>query len=233
MMHRLSFMLFHLYVTCSSCFQIPSINTRSNIASVSKSVPINERSQQCSPFRSLMTLYNSNNSEDQEEPEEIKSNGDVFDKIWESSYFSSFLFWIPFIANERLRNRFTNFLSEHFDLSTVIPLSLVGITSTAAYVSYKNKMSEIELANSATNESIRQLREIRKSQMTASVEKNLENDYQQALKNYEYLLRKELRSRNTFVMLPLKIPNKVEGPDKSVAKQFLGMEINESGDLVP
>jgi hypothetical protein len=68
--------------------------------------------------------------------------------------------------------------------------------------------------------------------MTASGGKSVEREFEMALENYDYTLREELKLRYTFAMLPLKVPDAPEGPDRAAAKQFLGMEIDDAGDLV-
>jgi len=225
-MKRVPFLLMLVCLRLSLGFQASSLTSsfRRKIAPVGKS-------QRIGQFSAQVSLCSSNNNEDQQEPENEKKGGDIFEKIWESPYSSSFLFWAPFIANEKLRNRFTNFISNNVDLNIAIPLSALGILVAVIYVLYQNILSQIEVANNATNESIQTLREIRKSQMTGGGGGNVETEYQDALKKYENALREELKLRKTIALLPFK--DQVEGPDEAAVNIFLGKEINESGDLVP
>ena len=181
------------------------------------------------------SLQSKNNEDDEFEKEDEKMSIpqlNIFESIWESPFFSVFLFWVPFVANEKLRRRFANFVSAYLDLRIAIPVSIVGIVGAVIYVSYQNRLLDIELASNTTEESLRILREVRKAQMTASGGKSVEREFEMALENYDYTLREELKLRYTFAMLPLKVPDAPEGPDRAAAKQFLGMEIDDAGDLV-
>jgi len=166
-------------------------------------------------------------------------NRGIIDIIIESPLFTSFLFWAPFIFNPKLRLRFTNFLSKYLDLSIAVPVFGVGTIVAVLYVSYQNQLVDIGLASETTEESLRVVREIRRAQMTGGARRNIDNngddgavsiekEYEMALENYGYALGEELQLRNTFLTLPVKIPNAPEGPDRAAAKQFLGMEIDEN-----
>jgi len=244
------------FSSASLSFQIPSSNSgrrlihasigiqnRIKLPSTRSAYHLQQRLDHCRDNISLRTKQEEEDDDEyeydeKEENEELspipkQQQPNIFESIWESPIFPSFLFWVSFVANPKLRERFANFVSKYLDLSIAIPVSVVGVVVVVTYVTYQNQLLDIELASGTTEESLTVLRGIRKAQMTASGGDTIEKEYESALENYEYTLKKELKLRNTFIMLPWKIPNaSPEGPDRAAAKQFLGMEIDESGDLI-
>jgi len=100
------------------------------------------------------------------------------------------------------------------------------------FVSYQNRLADIEVARYATEDTLRILRGLRSAQMTGSGGENIEGEYEMALKKYDDALREEVNLRNSLKSLPFKAPNDTEGPDIAAAKQFLGIETNNEGDLI-
>ena len=190
-------------------------------------------------FRSSTYLKESHN-DDTEKKSEGDTEGEIlssqepnlFESMWESPLFATFLFWVPFVANPRLRYRFSTFVSENIDLTIAIPVSMLGIAVAIGFVSYQNRLADIEIARYATEDSLRILRGLRSAQMTGSGGDNIEREYEMALKKYDDALREEVRLRSSLKSLPFKGPYNAEGPDIAAAKQFLGMETNNEGDLI-
>jgi len=189
-------------------------------------------------FRSNIYLQNSENDDTENSDGEIEDKSrssqepSMFESMWESPLFATFLFWVPFVANPRLRYRFSNFVSENINLTIAIPVSVLGIAVALGLVSYQNRLADIEVARYATEDTLRIVRGLRSAQMTGSGGENIGGDYEKALKQYDDALREEVKLRNSLKALPFKAPNDGEGPDTAAAKQFLGMETNDEGDLI-
>lgn len=102
------------------------------------------------------------------------------------------------------------------------------------YISYERRIQDVENANFATGEMLSELRKIRTAQMSANGG-DLAKELERALENYEYALREEwdLRNVNFFGLgYVWKVPNVPDGPDVAAAKQFLGIETDDNGDLI-
>jgi hypothetical protein len=196
------------------------------------------RVQKKNQFRSITYLKNSHNDDaenpdgDTEDESLSSQEPNMFESMWESPLFATFLFWVPFVANPRLRYRFSTFVSENIDLTIAIPVSVLGIAVAIGFVSYQNRLADIEVARYATEDTLRILRGLRSAQMTGSGGENIEGEYEMALKKYDDALRGEVKLRNSLKSLPFKAPNDTEGPDIAAAKQFLGIETNNEGDLI-
>lgn len=182
-----------------------------------------------------------------DEQKQSKSGVDVrgfFDSIWTSPLYSAFLFWTPFVANPKLRTRFSNFVSNNVDLRIAVPVTVVSVLFVGIYVYYQNRVYDVIVARNATEDILRELREIRRMQMSsggygdsartgsgsrAATSAGGQEDFKEALGRYEKALREEVDLRSEIASFPGDGP---EGPDKAAAEQFLGMRINEDGVLV-
>lgn len=158
----------------------------------------------------------------------------ILDPIISSPFFATFLFWLPFLGNEKLRFRASNFLSKYLDLTIAIPVTGVCVVFAVAYISYQNRLLDIELAQGTTSEALKQLREARSAQISYSGVDD--SNFQMALKNYEYVLREEIEMRT--IVPGIRVPNAPNDPsereeDVAAAKTFLRMKFSDDGDLVP
>jgi hypothetical protein len=157
----------------------------------------------------------------------------ILDPIISSPFFATFLFWIPFIGNAKLRLRASNFLSKYLDLTIAIPVTGVCVVLAIAYVSYQNRLLDIELAQGTTSEALKQLRKARSAQLSYSGVDD--SKFQMALKNYEYVLREEIEMRS--IAKGIRVPNAPNDPsereeDIVAIQTFLSMKFSDDGDLV-
>ncbi|GFH52191.1 predicted protein [Chaetoceros tenuissimus] len=192
----------------------------------------------------LQMIASNNDKEDKSENEQEKNDQaapiqktnifeEIFDPIISSPYFATFLFWLPFLANDRLRNRVSNFLAQYLDLSIALPVFAIGSIVGVVYLSYQTRLMDIEYAQSTTEDALRQLREARAAQMSGSQAKEvLEMDYQRALENYEYVLKQELELRS-FAGMKVNAPNAPgeREEDLQAITTLLNMKISEDGNL--
>ena len=196
------------------------------------------------PMIGLQMIASNNDKEDTSENEQEKNDQaapiqktnifeEIFDPIISSPYFATFLFWLPFLANDRLRNRVSNFLAQYLDLSIALPVFAIGSIVGVVYLSYQTRLMDIEYAQSTTEDALRQLREARAAQMSGSQAKEvLEMDYQRALENYEYVLKQELELRS-FAGMKVNAPNapSEREEDLQAITTLLNMNISEDGNL--
>jgi len=155
----------------------------------------------------------------------------IFDPIISSPLFATFLFWLPFLANDKLRHRISNFLSKYLDLTIAIPVTCVCLVFAVPYLSYQNRLLDIELAQGTTEEALSQLREARSAQISSI---GNDSDFQMALENYEYVLTEEITLRSIAPGIP--VPNAPNDPsiregDVAAVKTFLNMEFSNDGHL--
>jgi len=158
----------------------------------------------------------------------------IFDPIISNPLFPTFLFWLPFVANDKLRKRFSYFVSTNLDLRIAVPVSGACLVGAVLYLVYQDRVYGIELAMSRTAEALKQLRGARTAQISYGGGSSDDDEYKMALENYEHFLREELELR--LVVPGLKVPNVPGAPaereeDRAAVRQFLGMEITEAGDL--
>ena len=88
----------------------------------------------------------------------------IIDPIISNPLFGNFLFWLPFVANPKLRLRARTFLNENFDLTIAGPVTGVGICIATLYWIYSNRLIDIELATGRTEEALRLVRQEKMSQ---------------------------------------------------------------------
>jgi len=158
----------------------------------------------------------------------------ILDPIISSPFFATFLFWLPFLGNAKLRFRASNFLSKYLDLTIAIPVTGVCFVFAVAYISYQTRLLDIELAQGTTSESLKQLRKARSAQISYSgVDDSNVKKFQMAVENYEYVLREEieLRSIAPFPSAPNDPSEREE--DIAAVKTFLRMKFSDDGELVP
>lgn len=196
-----------------------------------------------------------NNEESKKEKDfYAKKVESIVDPIISSPFFGTFLFWLPFAANPKLRLRFSNFLEENFDQTIAFPVTVVSIGIAAVYWVYSDRVSDIEIATYRTEEALRLVREEKMSQFvgnggggSSSVVNGgsdsdtliLEEEALSAtqLKDmYEAALREELQLR--LLKPGIKVPFIEEDPSsleekRVAARQFLGLDITEDGTLIP
>lgn len=158
----------------------------------------------------------------------------IIDPILTSPYFATFLFWLPFLANDKLRHRIATFLSIYLDLTIAIPTTVICIVFALLYLSYQNRLVDIDLARQTTEQALVRLKEIRSAQI--SYNDVDPREYQMALENYEYVLRQELDLR--YIVPGIKVPNASHDPldreeDVAAVQMFLGMRITKEGKLEP
>jgi hypothetical protein len=160
----------------------------------------------------------------------------IIDPIISSPFFATFLFWLPFFANDKLRHRVATFLSTYLDLTIAIPTTGICIIFVIFYQSYQNRLMDIELARQTTQQALTTLKEIRSAQISYN---NVVDpkEFQMALENYEYVLRQELGLRY-IVRGIVKVPNAPFDPldreeDAAAVKMYLGMRITKDGELEP
>lgn len=196
------------------------------------------------PTIGLQMIASNNDKEDKSENEQEKKDQaapiqktnifeEILDPIISSPYFATFLFWLPFLANDRLRNRVSNFLAQYLDLSIALPVFAIGSIVGVVYLSYQTRLMDIEYAQSTTEDALRQLREARAAQMSGSQAREvLEMDYQKALESYEYVLRQELELRS-FAGMKVNAPNapSEREEDLQAITTLLNMKISEDGNL--
>lgn len=161
----------------------------------------------------------------------------MLDPIISSPFFATFLFWLPFLANDKLRHRVSIFLSTYLDLNIALPVTAVGTIFAVLYLSYQNRLVDIELAQQTTEEALAALKEIRSAQISFSGGGGVNpEEFQRALENYEYVLRQELMLRS--ILPGVKVLDAPNDPfereeDVVAAKMFLGMRITRDGKLEP
>lgn len=156
----------------------------------------------------------------------------IIDPILTSPFFATFLFWLPFLANDKLRHRVTTFLSTYLDLTIAIPTTGICLILAVMYLSYQNRLMDIRLAQETTEQALATLKEIRSAQI--SYNDVNPREFEMALENYEYVLRQELALR--CIVPGVKVPNAPCDPfdreeDAAAVKMFLGMCITKDGKL--
>lgn len=155
----------------------------------------------------------------------------IFDPIISSPLFATFLFWLPFVANDKLRFRASNFLSKYLDLTIAIPVTGVCLIFAVPYLSYQNRLLDIDIAQGITEQALKQLREARSAQISSSGD---DYEFKMALENYEYVLKQEISLRS--IAPGIQVPNAPNDPsvregDVSAVKTFLNMEFSNDGNL--
>jgi len=184
---------------------------------------------------------NNNDAEELPIPERAPPNPKniwqtIFDPIVTSPVLPFILIWGPFLQNPYNKKKWAELTAN------ANPLVVNGFLGTLAatvivYFAYNARVEAAEEASEVRELALRDLRTARQGQFTSNKNQQTTSDaVQEAAAAYEEALRKELKLRWISPELGWRLdfpddPSSRE-EDKAAARQFLGLEITDDGNII-
>lgn len=186
-------------------------------------LPVDSTQRQYRQNRAIR-LYAANEKDDENIVDVAKKGVGWF---FSSPLWTATLFLSPFLCNPSLRSKLGPFISPP------AIVALVSIVTSGYYL--QNRLSDIVQANDKRRDTLKVLRDSKRKQLSQSGTVTTE-DISLAASAYEEALRNELSLRQILPGVPritAYLDPKDQAEDLAATRQFLGLEINENGDLVP
>ena len=160
----------------------------------------------------------------------------VFDPIVTSPILPFILIWGPFLQNPYNKRKWAELTA---DANPIVVNGFLGTVafSIVSYFVYNARVEAAEEASEIRELALRDLRTARQGQFTSNKNQQTTSDaVQEAASAYEEALRKEMQLRWISPQLGWRLdfpddPASRE-EDKAAAKQFLGLEITDDGNIV-
>lgn len=160
----------------------------------------------------------------------------VFDPIVTSPILPFILIWGPFLQNPYNKRKWAELTA---DANPIVVNAFLGTVafSIVSYFVYNARVEAAEEASEIRELALRDLRTARQGQFTSNKNQQTTSDtVQEAASAYEEALRKEMQLRWISPQLGWRLdfpddPASRE-EDKAAAKQFLGLEITDDGNIV-
>ena len=232
--------------------KLPVVHARNSCVSVPCSKIANP---ECRPHTLSLLRMNADNSDESEsEVTDGDNNNDaeglperpppkpknmwqtVFDPIVTSPILPFILIWGPFLQNPCNKRKWAELTA---DANPIVVKGFLGTVafSIVSYFVYNARVEAAEEASEIRELALRDLRTARQGQFTSNKNQQTTSDaVQEAASAYEEALRKEMQLRWISPQLGWRLdfpddPASRE-EDKAAAKQFLGLEITDDGNIV-
>eukprot|EP00568_Trieres_chinensis_P002311 CAMPEP_0183293744 /NCGR_PEP_ID=MMETSP0160_2-20130417/2321_1 /TAXON_ID=2839 ORGANISM="Odontella Sinensis, Strain Grunow 1884" /NCGR_SAMPLE_ID=MMETSP0160_2 /ASSEMBLY_ACC=CAM_ASM_000250 /LENGTH=248 /DNA_ID=CAMNT_0025454915 /DNA_START=63 /DNA_END=809 /DNA_ORIENTATION=+ len=161
----------------------------------------------------------------------LKGFSEAADSLLTNPLLGPVLFWTPFLANPNLRRRAAEFLP-NINPVAVGAAAIVG----AGFIFVRARTDSVADASYRRAAALRALRDARATQLAAGTDAG---EVSTAAEAYGAALREELDLRSILPGYRIDesaVPNDPAGADSAdaaFARQFLGLNILENGELVP